>query len=260
MCFGNLPYARIAIVSYREFAHQKQAGRIPEGVRFQVTLAGALSDLRRFIADEAQQQALLPAYEGGLKGEIDRMAAAIPPDQLAVQWDFASAVFERLERAEPTRYGSTVEEMMATFVPWHARIGMYVPRDVHLYYHLCYGDADHRHSIEPASAALLVEFANRLCAQIGRTIELIHMPVPRGRLDDGYYEPLARLKLRPETRLALGLVHHTDGLEGTRRRIAVAQKYAPDFAIATECGFGRREPETIARLLQIHAEASGINS
>jgi hypothetical protein len=256
--FDDLPFAQIAIESYREFARLKQAGVIPQGVRFQVTLAGPLSVLRRFVADEAVQEALLPAYEEGMKGEIARMAAAIPHDQLAVQWDVASAVFERLERAEPTRYGRTVEEMMATFVPWHARIGMNVPGDVHLYYHLCYGDADHRHSIEPGSAALLVDFANRLCAYVGRTIELIHMPVPRGRLDDAYYEPLARLKLRPETRLALGLVHHTDGIEGTRTRIAIAQKYAPDFAIATECGFGRRAPETITRLLQIHAEAAGI--
>jgi methionine synthase II (cobalamin-independent) len=135
-------------------------------------------------------------------------------------------------------------------------MGMGVPEDVHLFFHLCYGDASHKHSVEPASAALLVEFANRISAEIGRTIELIHMPVPRERIDDGYFEPLRGLKLRPETKLALGLVHYTDGVEGTRKRIAVARKFAPDFAFATECGFGRRPPETTSRLLEIHAEVA----
>ena len=66
------------------------------------------------------------------------------------------------------------------------------------------------------------------------------------------------MKLRPETTLALGLVHYTGGLEGTRQRIAVAQKYVKDFMIGTECGFGRRDPATIPRLLEIHAQAAGL--
>ena len=72
------------------------------------------------------------------------------------------------------------------------------------------------------------------------------------------FEPLKRLKLRPETELCLGLVHFTDGLEGTRRRIAAARKYAEDFSIATECGFGRRKVETIPELLRIHAAAAEL--
>jgi hypothetical protein len=61
------------------------------------------------------------------------------------------------------------------------------------------------------------------------------------------------LALRPETELCLGLVHYTDGVEGTEQRLATAKKYANDFAIATECGFGRRDPGTIPELLRIHA-------
>ena len=102
----------------------------------------------------------------------------------------------------------------------------------------------------------LVEFANRLSAGIGRSIQLIHMPVPRDRSDDAYFRPLQDLKLRPETALALGLVHYTDGAEGTRKRIAAASKYASDFLIGTECGFGRRDPRTLPALLDIHAQAA----
>ncbi len=258
--FNDLPQVRFAKESYREFARQKQLGKIPADVRFQVCLAGPISVIRRFVADESEQAAVLPAYEQSLFQAVETIATAIPHDQLAIQWDVASAVFEALERGKPTRHGHTRAEMLDTFVPQHVRLGMAVPRDVDLIYHLCYGDASHKHSVEPASAALLVEFANRISAEIARTIELIHMPVPRDRTDDAYYEPLSKLKLRPETRLALGLVHYTDGIEGTRRRIAVAQKYVKDFAISTECGFGRRPPETIAKLLEIHAEAAGLRS
>ena len=47
----------------------------------------------------------------------------------------------------------------------------------------------------------MVEMANRLAADIKRPIELIHMPVPRDRADDGYFAPLKRLQLKPETEL-----------------------------------------------------------
>lgn len=34
----------------------------------------------------------------------------------------------------------------------------------------------------------------------------------------------------------------------------VADKFVADYDIATECGFGRRDPATTPELLQIHAE------
>jgi len=83
------------------------------------------------------------------------------------------------------------------------------------------------------------------------------MPVPRNRSDDAYFAPLQDLVLPADTRLILGLVHHTDGVEGGRTRIAVAEKFVPDFDIATECGFGRRDPATIPELLQIHKDLCG---
>jgi hypothetical protein len=96
-----------------------------------------------------------------------------------------------------------------------------------------------------------------LSADIKRPIQLIHMPVPRDRSDEAYFEPLKRLRLKPETELCLGLVHYTDGVLGTRRRMAAAERHAADFSVATECGFGRRDPNTIPELLRIHAEIGG---
>jgi hypothetical protein len=100
----------------------------------------------------------------------------------------------------------------------------------------------------------MVEVHNRLMGRLSRPINYIHMPVPADRSDDAYFKPLRELKLNSRTRLFLGLIHDTDGVEGTRRRIAVAEKYIPDFGIATECGFGRRPPETIPNLLRVHSE------
>jgi hypothetical protein len=84
------------------------------------------------------------------------------------------------------------------------------------------------------------------------------MPVPRNRDDAAYFAPLKQLQLRPETELCLGLVHYTDGIEGTKRRLATARRYITDFSIATECGFGRRDPGTIPELLRIHAEVADL--
>ena len=52
-------------------------------------------------------------------------------------------------------------------------------------------------------------------------------------------------------------MHLTDGVDGTRRRMATADKYVNDYGIATECGLGRRPAETIPELLFIHVEATG---
>jgi hypothetical protein len=111
--------------------------------------------------------------------------------------------------------------------------------------------------VEPTDMGDMVALANRLTQGMARPIELIHMPVPRARSDEAYFTPLKALRLKPQTELCLGLVHNTDGVAGTRRRLATAEKFVTDFSIATECGFGRRRPETIPELLRIHAEVAG---
>jgi hypothetical protein len=145
-------------------------------------------------------------------------------------------------------------ESRAAFAGRLIRLGEAVPAGVDLLYHLCYGDIGHKHSIEPTTTANLVDLGNRVAAGIRRPIQLIHMPVPRERDDAPFYEPLKHLRLAPGTQLCLGLIHFTDGVAGTRRRMAVADRYASGYAIATECGFGRRPPETVAPLLRLHAE------
>jgi hypothetical protein len=254
----NLFYADIAKRSYADFKRLKEAGKIPAGTKFQVDLVPAHSVIWLFLVD-ALHAPIDPIYNDAVKREIDKIAAAIPPGELAIQFDVASAVFARLERNESSSYGRSKTQTQEAFANIVVDLGNRVPRDVDLLYHLCYGDSNHRHVVEPTDMSDMVEFTNRVSRQIVRPVQLIHMPVPRNRTDDAYFEPLRRLKLRPETELCLGLVHHTDGVEGTKKRLATAKRHVANFSIGTECGFGRRDPHTIPELLRIHAAVADMD-
>lgn len=253
--FGNLGYADCAGRSYRTFRQLRDVGTILDGVRFQVDLVPAHSVLWLFVAED-EQLALDPAYNGALKRELKRIVETIPHQDLAIQFDLASAVFARLERALPTPYGRTKQEMTDRFASIVADLCNEVPTDIPLLLHFCYGDANHRHAVEPSDMGDMVRMADALKHRITRPMDLIHMPVPRNRSDDAYFAPLKQLRLRPGTELCLGLVHYTDGIDGTIRRMQTALKCVSDFAVATECGFGRRDPATIPELLRIHVAAS----
>jgi hypothetical protein len=253
--FDNLFYADIARDSYADFAALKLQGIVPKNCRFQIDLVPAHSVLWLFLQEDLHQ-ALDPVYNDAVKREIDKISATLPNAQIAIQFDVASAVFARLQRNQPAAYGKDRDEMLATFSRILTDLADHVPAGIELLFHFCYGDASHKHAVEPVDMGDMVDMANRLSADIARPVNLIHMPVPRDRSDDAYFAPLKGLRLRPETELSLGLVHYTDGLAGTRARLATAERHVRDFSIATECGFGRRDPATIDELLRIHAEAA----
>jgi hypothetical protein len=224
--FDDLFYADIAKASYAVFKRLKDAGSIYADTKFQVDLVPAHSVIWLFLSD-ALHAAIDPIYNDALKREIDKIAAAIPNEELAIQFDVASAVFARLERNEASSYGRSKAEMQDRFADILIALGNHVPDDIDLLYHLCYGDSGHKHVVEPTDMADMVEFANRVSRQIKRSIQLIHMPVPRSRADDAYFAPLRRLALRPET-LCLGLVHYTGGVTGTKQRLETAKRHVPD--------------------------------
>ena len=248
--FEALGYAEAAIASYRVFARLKRDGLVPVACRFQVCLPTPLAPISAFVVPE-HQGALERSYEERLLAELQVILREVPRDQVAVQWD-TNFEFGMLEGVFPVWF----EDVKGGILERLLRLSRQVPPDVELGYHFCYGDVQHRHFKEPADAGKLVEVANALAASLGRPLNWIHMPVPRDRIDEAYYAPLAELRLRPETELHLGLVHHTDGAEGTARRMEVAGRFASGFGIATECGWGRRAPASIPDLLRIHRELS----
>ena len=257
--FDNLLYADIARKSYTEFKRL----RMPEktsATKFQVDLVPAHSVIWLFLVDELHAP-LDAIYNEAVKREIDKIAADIPHHELAIQFDVASAVFARLERNEASSYGRSKSEIQDTFSNIVIDLGNRVAAWTSTCCDdLCYGDLNHRHVVEPTDMGDMVDFANRVAKRISRPIQLIHMPVPRNRTDDAYFAPLKRLDLRPETELCLGLVHYTDGVAGSEKRLLLSlKKFRAKFSIATECGFGRRDPATIHDLLRIHSEVAELD-
>lgn len=249
LIFGPLGYSDAALDSYKVFSALRTEGVIAEDCRFQVSLPTPLAPISTFVASEDQERVEV-AYERRLLAEVDEIVDAIPHDDLAIQWDTA-VEFGMLEGNLP-RFEEPEGEIMERL----ARLGNHVPEGVELGFHLCYGDYGHKHFMEPKDTGKLTRIANLIAERVSRPLNWMHMPVPRDRDDDAYFAPLSDLALHPETELYLGLVHHTDGAEGTRRRIATAQRVTPEFGVATECGFGRRPSETVADLLHTMAEVA----
>jgi hypothetical protein len=102
---------------------------------------------------------------------------------------------------------------------------------------------------------IMVEIANATSAGVARPIQFFHMPVPKGRTDDAYFAPLDNLRLYPETKLYLGLVHYDDPA-GDAARIAAARRHARVDGVATECGMARGDPARLSSLLAAQVQAA----
>ena len=249
---GELGYAREAVKSFAVFSRLRDQGIIPPGIRFQMSLPSAVAVCSVLIAP--RDQALVESwYEAALEREVAEMLEHIPASDFAVQWDICQEVLA-IEGAWQVCY----EDLTTGAIERLHRLSAMVPEPCELGFHLCYGDPGHKHIKEPENLAVCVALANGVCKGNSRSVNWIHMPVPRDRNDDEYFVPLRDLDLASATELYLGLVHLSDGIAGAQRRIETAQCHIPDFGIATECGFGRRPLETIPDLLQLHAEVAAL--
>jgi len=252
--FPSLGYADEAINSYIKFKALKESGEIHENCRFQVSLPTPLAPIQTFFSPKGYSEsvALYNQYKKALLNELDILTHEIPGKDLAIQWDVCIEIIMLENRGNDENVAS-----------WHTAINEElcslaesVPEPVEVGFHFCYGDAEHKHFFEPIDTALMADLANKISQGVNRTIQWIHMPVPHERNDTEYFQPLNTLQLKPETRLFLGLVHYTDGLDGTLKRINAALPSVSNFGLSTECGLGRRDPATIPELLEIHIQAA----
>ncbi len=248
--FPELGYAREAQTSYAWFRAAQAEGRIPAHLRFQVSLPTPYACMVTSLLPDVIPL-VAPAYEAAMLREVEHVCAAIPHEALAIQWDVCVEMLWFDGRYLPTPWDDTGQR--AVF----RRLTGAVPADVHLGVHLCYGDFDGKHMVEPLDTAKLMHLANLITEESPRPLQWIHMPVPIARDDDAYFAPLADLALDPATELFLGLVHAPDGTEGARRRIAAAEKHVHGFGVATECGIGRMlGTEDIRSLFHTHVAAA----
>src|SRR5499427_7923154 len=165
--FDNIGYADWAIESYAIFRRLKQAGDVPAPTRFQVSLPSA----NRVVLSRTIPEAIpvvMPAYARAMRAEVERMAAAIPHAELAIQWDCT----------ELFQYEGMNTDQRAALRQVLSEYASYVPDDIELGYHLCYGDFEHTHMLQPPSLAVSVEITNAIAAAVRRPIGWVHMPVP----------------------------------------------------------------------------------
>jgi hypothetical protein len=249
----NTGYADMAIESWGLFDRLQKAGVIPHNVKFQVSLPTPIAPTYNNLAPSDRPK-LLPALTEHFIGEVRAIAAAIPNDRLAIQWDVCQEVlaWEGYYETDPVDFRTETLDVLT-------RIGDAVPAAIELGYHLCYGSPADEHLVQPKDMGIMVEMTNAVSAGVRRPIQYFHMPVPKDRTDDAFFAPLAGLRLHPETQLYLGVVHHDDAA-GDRARLAAARRHARVDGVATECGMARGDPARLPALLAAHvrvAECAG---
>ena len=246
IAFTDLGYLTAAKESYATFRQLKDSGKIGDQ-RFQVSLPTPLAAIACYVS-KGSQEAMFAPYRDRLLAETDAILDAIPHTDLAIQWDVAIE-FAVLEGLFPVWFDKPFE----TIAKQLAELADRIPDRVEAGFHFCYGDANNKHFKEPEDMGLLVALANAVTGGTRRSVDWIHMPVPIDRSDDAYFQPLSGLQREKLGDLFLGLLHEQDGTEGAKKRMAAADRYVSDYGLATECGLGRRKPEIIPNLLQLHA-------
>ena len=258
MRWPDLGYADAYLGSYATFAALRREGVIPDGVRFQVEYPTPLASIGAYLIPE-QQQALLGSYEQAMFADLARLLAAVPHDEVAVQWDVA-VEFGVLEEAFAPGGAQAFDAIIAGL----ARCVDQVPTEVPVGLHLCYGDYGHQHFKQPESLALQVRVVNAVTAAAGRAVSFVSFTVPQYQRQESYFAPLAGLTAGPGTELNFALVpyHPADQEPGTTgdqvRLIDAALAASPGGArawgICTECGMGRVDREDIPVLLDLHRQ------
>jgi len=242
-------YAAAAEASYDILRALQAAIEIPPGLRFQVCLPTPMASAYLYVSPRSRE-AYLHAYERALMRALHDILASIAPERLAIQWDVCQEVLI-YEDYFPGRPDDYKHQVLAEL----ARLGDAVPEPAEVGFHLCYGSPADEHIVMPRDMAIMVEMANGIRQGLRRRIDFLHMPVPKARVDAAYFEPLRRLTGFADTALYLGLIHHEDR-SGDVARIRTARGVVEHFGVASECGWGRADPQWVTSLLASHRLAA----
>ena len=256
VAFAPTGYAELVPKSYAVFKKLKAEGKIASATRFQASLPTPFGVLGMAMQQDDVPR-LLPYYEAHFLRDVAAIASAIPHRELAFQWDAAVEVIEVLERHRPELAQVFPAEAVARHL---ARLCNAIPREAEVGIHLCYGNPNGKHVIEPKDTAVMASFVDMLTPKLERILNWLHVPVPIERDDPAYFAALHAMKLPAGTRLYLGLVHPGDGIEGARRRIAAAKTAVADFGVATECGMRLVPKADLPRVLDLHRQAARLSA
>ncbi|HWI21123.1 MAG TPA: hypothetical protein VNT22_00760 [Baekduia sp.] len=251
--FNGIGYAEPAIESYAIFKRLREEGKIAAGVRFQVSLPATGSAILQYFDDPEQWPVVEAAYARAIEAEIKAMLEVIPADDLSIQFDAAVEVCD-LSIGDDLYFTfwpeRTYDEKFAYYSGLLTELTRVVPDDVVLGIHWCYGTWGGWPMEELKDMQLCVDLSNDFVQRAARQIDYVHMPAVV-EADTEFFKPLKDLDIG-DTKVYLGLVHHTDGIDGARTRIAAAREWLPQFGVAAVCGYGREDPAELNDVLELN--------
>jgi hypothetical protein len=273
LALGPYGYAENARKSYAAFKRLRDAGKVRAGTRMQVTMAGPGTTA---YCVQMKGEELLPLAREAVWREIEEVLASVPARDLALQLDVAMEAEHEEYLRRPDAFETPVQEVfhwtheqMADSVAW---IANQVPPEVELGFHIC--SIWHHWPRGGQDNAVLVDTANALSARIARPIAYFQIPIVPEHDTPEHYAPFKALRLHPETKLNLGLINLADGVEGAKRRIALAETAVKGFGVSFFCGLGmpaapgatvpappipalrRATAETVDEVLELHRQVA----
>jgi len=249
----GLGYADAALASYADFVRLREAGVIPAGVRFQVSVPTPYAVVVAWAAASAQLRLWAP-FKTAIFAEVAAIQAEIPGEDLAIQWDVAVEVGALEGAFKPAPELASYERIVAELIECARQVEP--PAEVG--FHLCYGDYKHRHFVAPKDLGLLVRIANDIAT--ATPIDFVHMPVDRDNgVDAAYFAPLADLAVG-DADLALGVIDYENDSDRIDALVSAADTAGRPYLVATECGMGRigerGESVSLGDLLAQHARVA----
>jgi hypothetical protein len=260
VAFRPVDYHTIAAESYQHFVQARRDGVLGPDSRFLVSIPTPFNAVNSFVELNSQVEVAY-AYEQQLRASVAALHEAIPPTDLAIQFDLPTEL-ATIEGWFANPYGGFEPIYAAT-----ARLASWVHDDADLTFHLCYGDSKFgaspfmgdppddeaaarggRH-ILPRDATAIVTLANGLSRHVARRIDAIQAATVAAWTKRAHWQPLSGLALEPSTEIYLGLLHAEDGAHGAQERAALAEEFLPNFGISTECGLGRHTTEQLAAIV-----------
>lgn len=243
----RLGYAKDAQNSFAIFSALKREGKIPKGMRFQVSLPSVNSVCNPVVfGTDLEPLAIIRAgFLEALVAETENICRLVPAEELAIQFDCSFEITDAYGGA-----GLPIESSIARNTPQFQPLTAVIPAGVKLGFHLCFGTFGGWPRFAPDDLGRTVDFANALRETVPREIDWIHVPA-LNTVDDAFYAPLARLR-HGNTRIFLGLIHSMDTFV---QRYEVARRHLDDFGIGAYCGFGRLTLEDTLSCFHDHVRA-----
>ncbi|MCI1207626.1 MAG: hypothetical protein LKF98_05060 [Microbacteriaceae bacterium] len=265
---GRLPYAADAIASYAVFTRLREAGRIPERTRFQVSIPGAHDVISISFANSRDWPRLFVAWQEAVQEELRRILAVIPAEDLTVQLDFCTELihiggtWQRLIDWVPD---AAAAELFDTYTSPKYLNGHLagLPDEVRVGFHICCGTSPSYPVQALPDLTLPVDLANAIARATDGRVDYYHLPAMTDS-DADYFAPLSCLEVG-DADIYLGL-ECNDGLEAMERRIHAAGTVLPEFGVAHYCGYFWNGPvmrgllETLAAGADVEAAVSRNHS